>query len=175
MIVWGRVWQSAIGCYRWCIWLPYVPRNKERNNRECPKTSNWSASNSNPIESFTSEYDVCGLKKDTCKNTQKRFTSIIFVALLDWCPPGRSSQSRLGKYQAADVFWFAKVREKVLRYVEWYYLETKKWMEIMEIPIRWCYSLHADTSFFQVTFWWAPNGGHVFTPEKVTNKTPKFG
>ena len=24
-----------------------------------------------------------------------------------------------------------------------------------------------------VTFWWAPNGGHVFTLEKVTNKTPK--
>ena len=31
--------------------------------------------NSNPIESFTSQYDVS-------KNTQKRFTSIIFAALL---------------------------------------------------------------------------------------------
>ena len=26
-----------------------------------------------------------------------------------------------------------------------------------------------------VTFWWAPNGGHVFTPEQVTYKIPKFG
>ena len=29
------------------------------------------------------------------------------------------------------------------------------------------------TSFFQVTWIDSPNGGHVFTPEKVTNKTPK--
>ena len=29
------------------------------------------------------------------------------------------------------------------------------------------------TSFFQVTWIDHPNGGHVFTPERVTNKTPK--
>ena len=26
-----------------------------------------------------------------------------------------------------------------------------------------------------MTFWWAPNGGHVFTPEQVTNKIPWTG
>ena len=122
---------------------------------------------------------------DLSKHTQKRFTSIIFrsyegVAFLDWCPPGRSSQSHLGNGSFCNFEW--QRFEKGLEICRVISFETKKMCGNYGMRIKFCYSLHADYliyRFFKVPPWnltWIPNAkGDTFSRPSFLVSMLDFG